>query len=186
MIHLDNHLATRFSDVGDFGCRPISSTGELRGVEYAWASLRHEGMAWWSAIGLFRHTYGNGRKIPQYEERVVVVAAVNRENAESKVLRAFGEYAANNEGIEFLGEYEIQEILDELGDKVVEVATTMRISQMAVETYVEQYWSDLRPASCDNVGWTHVWYNRDEKTSGCYNCLEVHDGRLWERGDDNV
>jgi hypothetical protein len=76
--------------------------------------------------------------------------------------------------------------LDELGDEVVEVATTMRISQMAVKTYVEQYWSDLRPPSCDNVGWKHVWYNRDGKTSRCYNCMEVRDGRLWESDDENA
>ena len=35
---------------------------------------------------------------------------------------------------------------------------------------------------CEAVGAWHRWYNRDGKTSGCYHCHVVKEGRLWEDG----
>jgi hypothetical protein len=56
----------------------------------------------------------------------------------------------------------------------------MRISRLSPKKYVEKYWNDGRPDSCDQKGWTHVWHNLDNKNSGCYNCKEVRKGRLWK------
>jgi hypothetical protein len=34
---------------------------------------------------------------------------------------------------------------------------------------------------CEAGGGNHHWYNKDDKTSGCYHCRVVRDGRLWEQ-----
>jgi hypothetical protein len=34
---------------------------------------------------------------------------------------------------------------------------------------------------CEAVGASHRWYNRDGKTSGCYHCEVIREGRLWEK-----
>ena len=70
-------------------------------------------MAWWSGIGLFRHTFEDARRVPQYEERVVLVAAPDRATAEAKILREFRQYGAGDAGIEFLQEWCIDEVVDE-------------------------------------------------------------------------
>ena len=33
---------------------------------------------------------------------------------------------------------------------------------------------------CEAAGGWHRWYNQDGKSSGCYHCGVVRDGRLWE------
>lgn len=37
---------------------------------------------------------------------------------------------------------------------------------------------------CEAAGGQHEWYNKDDKTSGCYHCRVVREGRLWERASD--
>ena len=32
---------------------------------------------------------------------------------------------------------------------------------------------------CQKVGGQHSWYNIDGKTSGCYHCKVVREGKLW-------
>jgi hypothetical protein len=135
-------------------------------------------MAWWSVVGLFRHTYSDARRVPRYEHRVVIVSAPDRDVAEAKVLLEFREYS-EGEGIEFLEQWEVDSIIDELGDQVVEVASDMRVSALPARAYVKQYWENC-PASCDEMGWTHIWFNLDGTRSGCYNCMENREGRLWE------
>ena len=41
--------------------------------------------------------------------------------------------------------------------------------------------NDGKPDSCDERGWTHLWYNNGNNTSGCYNCCEVRKGQLWKK-----
>jgi hypothetical protein len=36
---------------------------------------------------------------------------------------------------------------------------------------------------CEQAGGQHQWYNRDNVTSGCYHCVAVRPGRLWEPAD---
>jgi hypothetical protein len=33
---------------------------------------------------------------------------------------------------------------------------------------------------CEEVEGWHRWYNIDGKSSGCYHCRQVREGRLWE------
>ena len=33
---------------------------------------------------------------------------------------------------------------------------------------------------CEKVARTHSWYNIDNKSSGCYHCEIVREGKLWE------
>lgn len=36
--------------------------------------------------------------------------------------------------------------------------------------------------NCEAVGGKHGWYNLDGKSSGCYHCSVIREGRLWESG----
>jgi hypothetical protein len=91
-----------------------------------------------------------------------------------------GEYADDEIGIIFKGHYEICPLYDPVraGSQVF---WSMRISRLSPKKYVEKYWNDGKPDSCDEKGWAHVWYNKDNKTSGCYNCNEVRKGQLWKK-----
>jgi hypothetical protein len=32
---------------------------------------------------------------------------------------------------------------------------------------------------CEKVGGGHLWYNHDDRQSGCYHCKVIRPGRLW-------
>lgn len=130
----------------------------------------------YGCIGIFKHCFEGPNRVTQFEERVVMTEATNYEEAEEKILAEFEEYAT--EGTIFLNEYEIFEIDDE--QLVTEVASSMKVFKGTDEEYLERYYYDQRPISCDEVGWKHAWYNIDGKRSGCYNCQEVREGRLWK------
>jgi hypothetical protein len=128
-----------------------------------------------SSNGIFKHIYDDPNRIPKFEERVVVTEASSESEAEKQVLSEFKEYAQN--GIEFVGEFSISEIIED--ELVTEVTSTMRIFQGTDEEYLEQYWYDLQPSTCGDNKWKHVWYNKGAGKSACYNCQEIRDGALW-------
>jgi len=130
---------------------------------------------WFSGIGLFRHISENKARIPQYEERVVVLNAKSAAIAEREILKEFKVYGNGTNSIHFLGEYEIQEI-STLGGKVTEVAYLMRVSDLSPRKYIKALWEDGRPSDCKSTGWTHAWHNRDDKSVSCYNCQKVAKG----------
>ena len=130
----------------------------------------------YGCIGIFKHCYGDANLVAKYEERVVMTEASSVEEAEAKILAEFAAYATD--GVIFLNEYEITEIADD--NEVIEVASSMKVFKGTDEEYLERYYFDQRPLSCDEVGWQHVWYHLDDKRSGCYNCQEVREGSLWE------
>jgi hypothetical protein len=136
---------------------------------------------WFSATGLFIHRFPVPGCVTQFEERVVIVEAENEDHAERLILAEFSEYASDDAGIELLDEYYLQEIEQPHGSKVVEVASTMRVSPLEPQEYIDRYWCDLRPDSCDQVGWNHAWFNVDNESSRCYNCLEVRPGKPWKQ-----
>jgi len=37
--------------------------------------------------------------------------------------------------------------------------------------------------NCEKKGGWHYWYNIDNKSSGCYHCKIIREGRLWENGN---
>ena len=53
-----------------------------------------------------------------------------------------------------------------------------------VRQYLPWFLIDLGLAEkgddCESVGAEHVWYNVDNKTSGCYHCKVTRQGRLWQ------
>jgi hypothetical protein len=92
--------------------------------------------------------------------------------AEKQILAEFNEYAEG--GIEFVDEFNIIE-----DGVVAEVYITMRIFQGTDKEYLDQYWFDLQPNSCDDNKWNHVWYNKGAGKSACYNCQEIRNRALW-------
>ena len=131
-----------------------------------------------SCIGVFKHTHDNPEIITKYEERVVVTEASSKEEAEKIFLSEFKKYATD--GIKFLNEYEINEIYEENDSLVTEVACSMKPFEGTAEQYLNRYWYDQKPLSCDDVGWKHVWHNQGGGISACYNCQEEREGELWK------
>ena len=129
----------------------------------------------YSGSGIFKHVYDDPNRIAKFEERVVITEAPSESEAEKQILTEFKEYA--QDGIVFVGEFTINEIIE--SELITEVASTMRIFQGTDEEYLEQHWYDLQPESCDDKGWNHVWYNKGNGKSACYNCQEVRNGALW-------
>ena len=133
----------------------------------------------YSCIGVFKHSSDDPKRIAQFEERVVVTEASSKKEAETIILSEFKEYATD--GTQFLDEYEINEIYEDEGSLVTEVASSMKTFDGTDEEYLDKHWYDQKPLSCENVGWQHVWHNRDGGKSGCYNCQEERDGELWKK-----
>ena len=139
---------------------------------------------WYSAKGLFKHAWGNKDAKDRYEEAVFVLKAISEDEAAEHAIKLFNEYAneyADDEmGINFTGHYDICPLHDPVRAGR-QAYWFMRISRLSPRKYVEKYWNDGKPDSCDERGWTHVWYNNGNNTSGCYNCYEVRKGQLWKK-----
>ena len=131
-----------------------------------------------SCIGVFKHNHDNPDVVTKYEERVVLAEAPSPEEAEEIFLSEFRKYATD--GIEFLNEYEINEIYEEKDSLVTEVACSMKSFEGTTEQYLKRHWYDQKPLSCDDVGWKHVWHNHGGGISACYNCQEKREGELWK------
>lgn len=140
-------------------------------------------LKWFALTGLFRHILPFEGCVPKYEYRTTLCAAKDRESAERTLLEECRDYA--DEDIQFLEEYEIFELDDPPGKKPVEVAHDMIVSTAEPETFIKTQWCRDRVDSCDAQGWTHAWHKLDGVRSGCYNCREVREGRLWEKAADH-
>jgi hypothetical protein len=138
-------------------------------------------MRWFGAIGLFRHEYDESNRVSQYEERTVVLQASDEDAARDLVLDEFRRYATELEGVQFLDQFIVNEIHDPPNGTVTEVASLMRVTDLDPGTYIDRYWIDLRPSSCDQLGWTHVWHNAGGGRSNCYNCRDSRLGELWKK-----
>ena len=125
--------------------------------------------------GIFKHTYEDLKRIPKFEERLVITEAISESVAEREIIAEFKKYA--QDGIELINEFNISEINE--NGVVTEVSSTMRIFQGTDEEYLDQYWYDLQPITCDDKKWDHVWYNKGAGKSACYNCQEIRNGDLW-------
>ena len=128
-----------------------------------------------SGTGIFKHIYKDTNRVPKFEERVVVTSATSEKEAKEQIIIEFNDYAF--EGIEFIGEISITEILEE--NTVTEVASSMRIFDGTDEQYLDRFWCDQQPDSCVDRGWKHAWYNKGAGFSACYNCKESREGALW-------
>ncbi len=128
-------------------------------------------MPWFSITALFKHTRKGTNFVPQYEERVCIVQAKNIKKAEKKFINDFKKYLNNNE--QFLNIYEISEVIEGIGNKPVEIASSCRVSDLSASKYINKYWYGLKPKNCKKLGWKHHWYNKDNIVRGCYNCMKT-------------
>jgi hypothetical protein len=139
-----------------------------------------EQLSWFSAKGLFKHTCDNPRIQERYEESIVILKAASEDLAAERARKLFEKYSDKELGIVFTGAYEICGLFEPVREGR-EVYWFMRLSSLSPKKYVETYWDDGRPQSCDQKGWTHFWHNIDNKNSGCLNCRQVRKGQLWKR-----
>ena len=119
-------------------------------------------------------------RVPMFEERVVMVPAKDDDEAQQKIIADFREYGDGKDGCEFMGQFEIKEMYDPPSEEVIEVASTTRVTDIDPHEYIDRFWGDLRPISCDEVGKRHAWYNAGNGKSRCYNCKTNADGELWK------
>lgn len=131
----------------------------------------------YSCMGIFKHIYENPLRISQYEERVVLIEAASPELATILVDKEFSEYSS--EGIELVHAFDLQEIAEEPA-LVVGISSKMKVFPGDGEEYIERFCGDLRPKSCRDLGWQHVWYHIGHGVSGCYNCQEEKSDNRWE------
>ncbi|QMU60557.1 MAG: hypothetical protein GKR92_02135 [Gammaproteobacteria bacterium] len=131
----------------------------------------------YSGVGLFKHVFENLNKITKYKERVVMTEASSLKEAEQVILKEFKDYAID--GVEYLELYKVEEMYPE-ERPVTEIASTLKVFAGSDKEYIEKFWNGQRPYSCEDVGWSHVWYKKSEGISSCYNCREERDGELWQ------
>jgi hypothetical protein len=143
-------------------------------------------MALYSVTAVFRHEFSNPDQIPQYEERTTVVDAHSLAEAQERLETELAQYVEPSQGLELVDQGDVLELLDTLFEGVAEVAPIMRVSHLSPTEFTDLYFSDLRPGSCADVGWRHVWYNHDNENSGCFNCMHIEKGRLWESPEREV
>lgn len=112
----------------------------------------------------------------------MVLKASSEEQAAERARKLFkrSEHADEELSVTFTGEWELIELFDPVREGR-EVYWLLRMSSLSPQKYVARYWDDGYPASCDQKGWTHSWYNYDGKRSACMNCREMRRGRLWKR-----
>ena len=127
-----------------------------------------------SGIGLFKHVFNDPNKITKFEERVVMTEASSLDEAKQAILKEFREYATD--GVEYLDLYEVEEMYPEDGS-VIEITSTVKVFSGSDNEYIEKFWDDQSPQSCEKVGWNHVWYKKSEGKLGCYNCQEERDNQ---------
>ena len=133
--------------------------------------------SWYSAKGLFKHlNTRTPKKQTRYEESIIILRAADEKGAE-KTARDIYRKAAQKDFV-FLKEIEICPIFDDPASGT-EVYWFQRLSPLSAKAYVKGFWDDGKPRNCHSVGWKHLWYNRDNKRSGCYNCYTTRVGR-WD------
>lgn len=144
-------------------------------------------MPWYTmtAIYLWNEEENSIRK---YERRTTICKASDKEDATERLLRESKDYPID--GIEFLGEYCIQEIDDPMGDEPVEVAHEMSLGMDPItgqtitpDEFLRTKWGCARIEDCEIFGIKHSWYNYDGERSSCYNCRVIRVGRLWQNSE---
>ncbi len=122
----------------------------------------------YSGIGVFKHVFDDPNKITKFEERTVITEAPSYKDAENLILSEFKDYCGN--GISFLDVYEINEVIESPEQPVTQVARSIKVFTGSDEEYLQKFWDDQQPLSCEDNGWRHVWFTRTDKTIACYNC----------------
>ena len=125
-----------------------------------------------------------GSAIRKYERRTTLCRAPDEPAAVEKLLAEAKEYAV--EGIEFLGDYVLQDLSRPPGGAPVEVAHELSlgidpVSGRKIEPleYLESKWNRSRIKDCEVLGIEHSWYNQDGEHSACHNCEVIRKGMLW-------
>ena len=142
-------------------------------------------MPWYSMTAIY-HWEQMGSTLPKFERRTTICSVPDEARAIERLLAEAKDYPTSGH-IKFLGDYFIQGIDDPPSDEPIEVAHEMSIGVdpnsgriIEAEEFLEHHWGRSRIESCDTLGFEHVWHNLDGKSSACYNCEEVREGRLWE------
>ena len=140
-------------------------------------------MPWFSmtTVYLWREV---GTGIRKYERRITICRAKNEEDATERLLSEAKEYPLD--GIEFLGDYTIQEIDAPPSDEPIEVAHEMSLGidpesgrPIPPDVFLRKIWDCSRIMDCEALGIEHSWYNHDGERSACHNCEVIRDGKLW-------
>ena len=134
---------------------------------------------WFTAKGIFLHKpeYLNANQ--WYEERIVLLKAIDEKEALKYADEEAKNYIKDLAGTKFIEIIDVYSFYEEeVGDKC-EVFSSKTISLLKPQDYLERFYPNALE-DCEANGEKHSWHNLDGKNSACYNCLVRRKGRLWE------
>ncbi len=137
---------------------------------------------WFSVKGVFLHEPQAKNMKQWYEERIILLKAKGRKTALRRAQNEAQSYCKGLDGTQLVKITEVFLLYLEPGDKA-EVFSSKTISRLEPEEFLETFYPTT-PENCETIGEEHSWHNIDNKKSGCYNCLMVRKGKLWEVGND--
>ena len=141
-------------------------------------------LKWFSAKQVFLHKPNNEKIKPWYEERIILLRAVDHDNAAGNALKNGREYCDGDDEIcNFLGLIDTFELFDSEIEDGAEVYSNKTISSLNEGEFISHYYPDITK-DCEQIGEKHYWHNTDGNSSACYNCKIIREGRLWELKDE--
>jgi len=137
--------------------------------------MKNKEKKYFSVIGLFIDKPSKANSQDQYEEKIILVKALDENEAEILSLKYFEKF--EDDDFIFLNKIEVCPLFDKPKNGK-EIFWRRRISKLSAEEYESKYWGDGKPLNCEDENWAHSWFNLDGVNSGCYNCSTVKKGNL--------
>lgn len=140
--------------------------------------MKNKEQKYFSVMGLFIDKSSKANSQDQYEEKIILVKALDENEAEILSLKYFKKF--EDDDFIFLNKTEVCPLFDKPKNGK-EIFWRRRISKLSPEEYESKYWGDGKPLNCEDENWAHSWFNLDNIHSGCYNCSTVKKGKLWRK-----
>ena len=139
-------------------------------------------MKWHTAKVLFRHKARKNARRQMYEERIVLLRAVNFDSAEKKAIADATKYATALGSCEFVEVLEIYSLDDTspLGE-FDEIYSRMYSSNLAPQQFTRTFFPPNHLDDCEQHGLKHRWFKKDESMDGCYHCLQTRPSKIGNR-----
>lgn len=145
--------------------------------------MQNKSIHWYSMTAVY-HWEAEASRLPKFERRITICSGASEEEAEAALMKEAEEYQTDT--IKLLDNYTTQKIDETPSMEPIEVAHEMGVgidtnsgNPIAPGEFMSHF-NVSRIESCDLLGLDHCWFNQDGENSGCCNCKEVRQGRLWE------
>ncbi len=143
-------------------------------------------MKWFSMTAVY-YWKSSPPKQRRYERRVTLCSAKNAKKAEAKLLKEAKSYTKALDGVVFLDAYFSGKLGDPPGKTPVEIDYELTLAvdpksgkALKPKQFLCEHWAYDRVKNCEDFGFKHAWYNKDDVNSGCHNCRIIRKGQLWK------